>query len=139
MAEKLGAGEVLMLENLRFHPEEEKNDPVFAKALAALADVYVNDAFAASHRAHASVDGMTRYVSTCAAGFLMKQELDYFHRIMEAPERPLVAVLGGAKVSTKLPVLKQFASRVDRMIIGGPWRTPFSRHGSGSGRFPGRE
>jgi len=125
MAEKLGAGEVLMLENLRFHPGEEKNDPVFAKALAALADVYVNDAFAASHRAHASVDGMTRYVSTCAAGFLMKQELDYFHRIMEAPERPLVAVLGGAKVSTKLPVLKQFASRVDRMIIGGAMANTF--------------
>jgi phosphoglycerate kinase len=125
MAEKLGAGEVLMLENLRFHPEEEKNDPTFARALAGTADVYVNDAFAASHRAHASVDGITRYVSICAAGFLMKQELDYFHRIMEAPERPLVAVLGGVKVSTKLPILKQFASRVDRMIIGGAMANTF--------------
>jgi phosphoglycerate kinase len=125
MVEKLGAGQVLMLENLRFHPEEEKNDPAFAKALAALADVYINDAFAASHRAHASVDGMTRYVSACAAGFLMKRELDYFHRIMEAPERPLVAVLGGAKVSTKLPILKQFASRVDRIIIGGAMANTF--------------
>jgi phosphoglycerate kinase len=123
--EKLGAGEVLMLENLRFHPEEEKNDPGFARALAATADVYVNDAFAASHRAHASVDGITRHVSICAAGFLMKQELDYFHRIMEAPERPLVAVLGGVKVSTKLPILKQFASRVDRMIIGGAMANTF--------------
>ena len=125
MVEKLGAGQVLMLENLRFHSEEEKNDPAFAKALAALADVYINDAFAASHRAHASVDGMTRYVSACAAGFLMKQELDYFHRIMEAPERPVVAVLGGAKVSTKLPILKQFASRVDRIIIGGAMANTF--------------
>jgi phosphoglycerate kinase len=125
MADKLGAGQVLMLENLRFHSEEEKNDPAFAKALAALADVYINDAFAASHRAHASVDGMTRYVSACAAGFLMKQELDYFHRIMEAPERPVVAVLGGAKVSTKLPILKQFASRVDRIIIGGAMANTF--------------
>ena len=125
IAEKLRPGEVLMLENLRFHPEEEKNDPGFARALAATADVYVNDAFAASHRAHASVDGITRYVSTCGAGFLMKQELDYFHRIMESPERPLVAVLGGVKVSTKLPILKQFASRVDRMIIGGAMANTF--------------
>jgi phosphoglycerate kinase len=125
MVEKLGAGELLMLENLRFHPEEEKNDPGFARALAATADVYVNDAFAVSHRAHASVDGITRCVPMCAAGFLMKQELDYFHRIMEAPERPLVAVLGGVKVSTKLPILKQFASRVDRMIIGGAMANTF--------------
>jgi phosphoglycerate kinase len=125
LAERLGAGEVLMLENLRFHPEEEKNDTGFARALAALADVYVNDAFAVSHRAHSSVDGITRYVSICAAGFLMKQELDYFHRVMESPERPLVAILGGVKVSTKLPILKQFASRVDRMIIGGAMANTF--------------
>jgi phosphoglycerate kinase len=125
MAEELAPGQLLMLENLRFHPEEEANEVRFAKALAAVAEVYVNDAFAVSHRAHASVAGITRHVTQCAAGFLLRQELEYFHRIMEDPERPLVAVLGGAKVSTKLPVLRQFASRVDRMIIGGALANTF--------------
>jgi phosphoglycerate kinase len=125
MVEELGPSEVLLLENLRFHKEEEANDPEFARALAAMVEVYVNEAFAVSHRAHASVAGITDYVPECAAGLLLKQELDYFHRIMETPQRPLVAVLGGAKVSTKLPVLRQFASRVDRLLIGGALANTF--------------
>ncbi|MFP3869313.1 MAG: phosphoglycerate kinase [Syntrophobacteria bacterium] len=122
---ELGDGELLLLENVRFHPEEAANEAEFGKALAAFAEVYVNEAFAVSHRAHASVVGITNYVAECAAGFLLKQELDYFHRSMENPERPLVAVLGGAKVSTKLPVLRQFASRVDRLLIGGALANTF--------------
>src|SRR5437763_2065343 len=90
---------VVLLENLRFHPEEEKNDPAFAKALAATADVYVNDAFGAAHRAHASVDRITHYVRRAAAGLLMEQELQYLGHALEAPDRPFIAILGGAKVS----------------------------------------
>jgi len=107
------------LENLRFHKEEEKNDPAFAQNLARLTEAYVNDAFAVSHRAHASVEAMPKLFPDPAAGFLMKEELDYLNKIMEDPARPLVAVIGGAKVSGKLEVLKNLILRVDKMIIGG--------------------
>ena len=117
-AHKAGGG-VLLLENLRFHPEEEKNDPGFAKALASLADRYVNDAFGAAHRAHASVEGITHHVPKAAAGLLMEKELAYLWRVLESPDRPLVSILGGAKVSDKLDVIQNFLGRVDRLIIGG--------------------
>lgn len=112
-------GAVVLLENLRFHPEEEKNDPAFAAQLASLAELYVNDAFGAAHRAHASVEGITHHVSQAAAGLLMEKELEYLGRVLSAPERPLVAILGGAKVSDKLDVIRNFLGRVDRLIIGG--------------------
>jgi phosphoglycerate kinase len=113
-----GAGLVL-LENLRFHPEEEKNDPEFAKQLASLADVYVNDAFGAAHRAHASVEGITHYLPFAAAGMLMEEELRYLGHVLEAPEKPFVGILGGAKVSDKIDVIDNLLGRVDRLIIGG--------------------
>jgi phosphoglycerate kinase len=119
MVEALKPGDVLLLENLRFHKEEEKNDPGFAQSLAKLADVYVNDAFAVSHRAHASVEGMTRFFKDKAAGYLMRDELHYLGKVMQDPARPLVAVIGGAKVSGKLEVLQNLAPRVNRLIIGG--------------------
>ncbi len=110
---------VVLLENLRFHPEEEKNDPQFAKQLASLTDLYVNDAFGAAHRAHASVEGITRFVPKAAAGLLMEKELEYLGRVLTSPDRPLVSILGGAKVSDKLDVIQNFLGRVDRLIIGG--------------------
>ena len=113
-----GGGAVL-LENLRFHPEEEKNDAAFARRLADLADVYVNDAFGAAHRAHASVEAITHAVPKAAAGLLMEKELEHLGRVLTAPERPLVAILGGAKVSDKLEVIQNFLGRVDALIIGG--------------------
>ncbi len=119
MAAAMKPGDVLLLENLRFHKEEEKNDPGFAQALAKLAEVYVNDAFAVSHRAHASVEGVTKFFPDKAAGYLMRDELHYLGKVMEGPARPLVAVIGGAKVSGKLEVLQNLAPRVDRLIIGG--------------------
>jgi phosphoglycerate kinase len=115
----LRAGELLLLENLRFHPEEEANAPAFAQALAALAEVYVNDAFAAAHRAHASTEGITRYVRPAVAGLLMKQELEALARVSESPARPLVAILGGAKISDKLSLVEALLTRVDRLLIGG--------------------
>lgn len=118
-------GQILMLENLRFHAEEEKNDPEFSKKLASLADVYVNDAFAVSHRAHASVEGVTKFVPVKAAGFLLQQEIEYFHRCMDTPERPLVAIVGGAKVSGKLEALRNMLTRVDKMLIGGAMANTF--------------
>ena len=114
-----GGSRIVLLENLRFHPEEEKNDPAFAKQLASLADVYVNDAFGAAHRAHASVEGITRFMKQAAAGLLMEKELEYLGRVLTSPDRPLVAILGGAKVSDKLEVIQNFLGRVDRLIIGG--------------------
>jgi len=111
---------VLLLENLRFHPEEEKNDPGFAEQLACLCDVYVNDAFGAAHRAHASTAGITKYVSQAAAGLLMEKELEYLGRVLNNPEHPFVAILGGAKVSDKIPVINALIDRrVDRILIGG--------------------
>lgn len=119
MVAELNPGEVILLENLRFHKGEEKNDEAFAQSLSRLAEVYINDAFAVSHRAHASVEAMTRFFKECAAGFLMKEELHYLNKVMEDPARPLVAVVGGAKVSGKLEVLKNLARRVEKVIIGG--------------------
>ena len=112
-------GGVLLLENLRFHAGEEANDPTFARALARLGDVYVNDAFAAAHRAHASTEGITRHLRPAVAGLLMKQELTALARIFDAPARPLVAILGGAKVSDKLALIESLLGRVDRLLIGG--------------------
>ena len=110
---------VVLLENLRFHPEEEKNDPAFAKALASLADVYVNDAFGAAHRAHASVEAIVRLFPEGAAGLLMEKELRYLGEALAKPERPFVAILGGAKVSDKIEVIENLIPRVDRLLIGG--------------------
>jgi len=113
-------GDVLLLENLRFHPEEEKNDDAFAQELASLCDVYVNDAFGAAHRAHASTAGITRYVDQAATGLLMEKELEYLGRVISNPEHPFVAILGGAKVSDKIPVIDALIDRkVDRLLIGG--------------------
>ncbi|MGA7828915.1 MAG: phosphoglycerate kinase [Geobacteraceae bacterium] len=112
-------GDVVMLENLRFYPGEEKNDPEFAKALAGLCDVYVNDAFAVSHRAHASVEAITNYIPIIAAGFLMKNEMNFFEKAMRNPVHPLVAILGGAKVSGKIEVIDNLLNKVDKLIIGG--------------------
>jgi phosphoglycerate kinase len=125
MAAAMRPGDVLLLENLRFHPEEEANDPAFSRQLAELAQVYVNDAFAVAHRAHASVVGITRFMPECSAGFLLKDEIHYFHRAMEDPARPLVAVIGGAKVSGKLAALEHLLGRVDKMIIGGAMANTF--------------
>lgn len=118
--EVLSNGDVLLLENLRFHPEEEKNDDGFAQQLAALCDVYVNDAFGTAHRAHASTVGITRHVSKAAAGFLMEKELEYLGRVIDNPEHPFAAILGGAKVSDKIPVINALIDRgVDKLLIGG--------------------
>src|ERR1043165_8082965 len=116
----LSDGDVLLLENLRFHKEEEKNDPEFAKQLASLCDVYVNDAFGAAHRAHASTVGITKYVDRAAAGLLMQKELDYLGRVINNPEHPFLSILGGAKVSDKIPVINALIDRgVDKILIGG--------------------
>jgi phosphoglycerate kinase len=112
-------GDVVLLENLRFHPEEEKNDAAFAKALASLATRYVNDAFGAAHRAHASVEAITHFFERPAAGLLMEKELQYLGHALEKPERPFVAILGGAKVSDKIDVIQNMLGKVDRLIIGG--------------------
>jgi phosphoglycerate kinase len=118
-ARLLRAGEVLLLENLRFHAAEEANDDGFARELAALADCYVNDAFAAAHRAHASIAAITKHLQPAAAGLLLQQELTALGRILEAPERPLVAILGGAKVSDKLALVEHLLTRVDALLVGG--------------------
>ena len=118
-AAALKPGEVVLLENLRFHSEEEANDPGFARRLASLADVYVNDAFAAAHRAHASTEGIARILHPAAAGLLMARELEALGRIFESPERPFMAVLGGAKVSDKLGLVEHLLARVDAVLIGG--------------------
>ncbi len=119
MADAMKPGEVALLENLRFHPEEEKNDDGFGKALASLADVYIDDAFAVAHRAHASNVAVTRHVGVSAAGFLMKKELSYFARAMQQPTRPLVAIIGGKKVSDKVGILSTLCDKVDKLILGG--------------------
>ena len=117
---ELKDGDVLLLENLRFHPDEEKNDDDFSKQLAGLCDLYVNDAFGTAHRAHASTVGITRHVSKAAAGLLMEKELDYLGRAINHPEHPFVAILGGAKVSDKIPVINALVDRgVDKILIGG--------------------
>lgn len=113
------AGDVLLLENLRFHKEEEANDPAFAAGLAKLCDVYVNDAFGTAHRAHASTAGITKHVAQSAAGFLMEKELRYLYGALEAPERPFVVILGGAKVSDKIQVIENLLKSADAVLIGG--------------------
>lgn len=119
LARDLKPGGVLLLENLRFHPEEEANDEGFARALAALAECYVDDAFAAAHRAHASIAAITRFLQPAAAGLLMERELEALGRILQSPERPLVAILGGAKVSDKLALVEHLLDRVDALVVGG--------------------
>lgn len=126
-AMKPSPGEVLLLENLRFHPEEEKNDPEFAKKLAALCDVYVNDAFGSAHRAHASTEGMIRFVPVAGAGLLMEQELKFLGMATTNPARPCVAILGGAKVSDKIEVIDNLGKIVDRLLIGGAMAYTFLR------------
>ena len=118
-AMKPAPGEVLLLENLRYHEEEEKNDPAFSKQLASLCHVYVNDAFGSAHRAHASTEGITKFVSQAAAGLLMDKELEYLTKATKNPERPCIAILGGAKVSDKIEVIQNLMKFVDRLLIGG--------------------
>src|SRR5579883_1307417 len=120
-------GEVLLLENLRFHPEEEANDPEFSKQLASLADLYVNDAFGSAHRAHASTVGMVSYLRQAAAGLLMKKELEYLTKATQNPQHPCIAILGGAKVSDKIPVIRNLMKFVDRLLIGGAMAYTFLR------------
>jgi phosphoglycerate kinase len=134
MAGKLEKGQTLLLENLRFYAEEEKNDENFSKKLAHLADYYVNDAFGTAHRAHASTVGMTKFMQKAAAGLLMEKELDYLGRALHNPERPFVAILGGAKVSDKIPVIQNLINKVDVLIIGGGMAYTFLKaqgHGIG--------
>ncbi len=119
MSRQLESRQVLLLENLRFHAGEEANDPAFAKKLASLCDLYVNDAFGSAHRAHASTEGITHFVKKAAAGFLMEKELTYLGKALEDPEKPFVAILGGAKVSDKIQVIDHLLSKVDTLLIGG--------------------
>ncbi|MGE5463163.1 MAG: phosphoglycerate kinase, partial [Syntrophothermus sp.] len=124
MARDLQPGEVLMLENTRFHKGEEKNDPELSKQMAALADVYVDDAFGSAHRAHASTEGITHYLPA-VSGFLMEQELEYLGRAVANPEHPYIAILGGAKISDKILVVETLLSRADKLIIGGGMANTF--------------
>jgi len=117
--EGMKEGEVILLENLRFHPEEEKNDSTFSKELSSLCDVYINDAFGAAHRAHASTEGMTRYVKAVAAGFLMMNEIDSLEKALMNPQKPYVAILGGAKVSDKIGVIQNLLDKVTTLLVGG--------------------
>lgn len=112
-------GGVALLENLRFYKEEEANDPAFAEKLAQLGDVYVNDAFGTAHRAHASTEGVTRHIDTCVAGYLMEKEIEYLSKTLEAPKKPFVAILGGAKISGKIDVIENLLPKVDSLLIGG--------------------
>ena len=125
--ERLEPGDVLLLENLRFHPEEEKNAEEFAGALAGLCDVYVNDAFGAAHRAHASTAGITRFVPVAASGFLLRKEIEHLGKLLAAPEHPFVAILGGAKVSDKIGVVKNLIGKVDVFLLGGAMAYTFLR------------
>jgi phosphoglycerate kinase len=119
MVDRLSPGDVLLLENLRFHPEEEKNNPEFAKELASLGDVYVDDAFATAHRAHASTAGLCAYMKDSAAGFLLMKEVEYINKALKNPSRPFAAVMGGAKVSDKLELVENLLDKADKIIIGG--------------------
>jgi phosphoglycerate kinase len=133
---RLNDGDVLLLENLRFHKEEEENDDAFSRKLASLCDLYVNDAFGTAHRAHASTAGITKHVEQSAAGLLMEKELEYLGRALNNPERPFVAILGGAKVSDKIPVIDSLISRkVDKILIGGAMAyTFFKAEGFNTGK-----
>ncbi|MDM8537861.1 phosphoglycerate kinase [Desulfobacterales bacterium HSG17] len=125
LVDKMADGDVMLLENLRFHEQEQKNQEEFARELARLCDVYINDAFAVSHRVNASVVAITKFAPACAGGFLLQKELDYFKKAMAKPQRPLVAVIGGAKVSSKLKALENMLSHVDKIIIGGAMANTF--------------
>jgi len=116
---KMANGDVLLLENVRFYAEEEANDPEFAKKLASVADVYVNDAFGTAHRAHASTEGVTKYIDTCVAGLLIEKELEFLQNAIENPQRPLAAIVGGSKVSSKIGVIETLLDKVDKLLIGG--------------------
>jgi phosphoglycerate kinase len=116
---KMADGDVLLLENVRFYAEEEANDPEFSQKLASLADVYVNDAFGTAHRAHASTEGVTHYLNPCVAGLLIEKELEFLQNAIENPQRPLVAIVGGSKVSSKIGVIETLLDKVDKLIIGG--------------------
>ena len=119
LVNKMNGGDVLLLENLRFHEEEEKNDAAFAKKLSELGDVYINDAFGSAHRAHASTEGVTKFIKQCASGYLMQKELDYLGTAIANPQRPFAAILGGAKISGKIDVISNLLSKVDKLLIGG--------------------
>lgn len=127
LSTRLESGQTLLLENLRFHPEEEANDESFARALAKLADYYVNDAFGSAHRAHASTAGITKFVPKSAAGFLMQKELDYMGQVLHDPARPFIAIVGGAKVSDKIGVIKNLMGKVDALLIGGAMAYTFQK------------
>jgi phosphoglycerate kinase len=127
MVDSLGSGEVLLLENCRFHREETENDPEFAAELASLADVYVNDAFGTAHRAHASTEGVARLLRPAVAGLLMKKEIEFLGRLLAGPARPYVAIIGGAKISGKIEVLKNLMDRVDAILVGGGIANTFLR------------
>lgn len=116
---QLNNGDVLLLENLRFHNEEEENNEAFSKQLASIGDIYVNDAFGSAHRAHASTEGVTKFIDTCVAGYLMQKELDYLHKAIAEPKRPFTAILGGAKITGKIDVIENLLKKVDTLIIGG--------------------
>lgn len=118
-AEKLKDGEVLLLENLRFHKEEKNNDQGFSRSLAQLGDIYINDAFGTAHRAHASTSGVTTFFDKCAAGFLLEKEIDYLGEVIAAPQKPFTVILGGAKIIDKIPVIKNLIEKIDKIIIGG--------------------
>ena len=120
-------GDVLVLENVRFHPEEEKNDTVFAKQLAELCDIYVNDAFGTAHRAHASTEGVAKFVKQAAAGFLMEKEIKYLGMVLHNPTHPILAIIGGAKISSKIDLLNNLLNKVDNLIIGGGMAYTFMR------------
>ncbi len=124
---KLKDGDCLLLENLRFHKQEEKNDPEFARQLASLADIYVNDAFGSAHRAHASTEGVTKYLKQSVGGFLMQKELRYLDNALNNPKRPFVSILGGAKISGKIDVIQQLMGKVDALIIGGGMAFTFAK------------
>jgi phosphoglycerate kinase len=127
MARQLESGQVLLLENLRFHAEEEANDPEFSKKLAKLAEVYVNDAFGSAHRAHASTEGMTHFVKPAVAGLLMEKEITYLGKALGAPEKPFVAIIGGSKISGKIDVIQNLLDKVDTLVIVGGMAYTFAR------------
>jgi phosphoglycerate kinase len=127
LARQLESRQVLLLENLRFHAEEEANDPEFAKQLASLAEIYVNDAFGAAHRAHASTEGITHYLKPAVAGLLMEKEITYLGKALESPERPFVAIIGGSKISGKIDVIENLLDKVDTLIIVGGMAYTFQR------------
>ena len=127
LARQLESGQVLLLENLRFHAEEEANDPAFSKALASLAEIYVNDAFGSAHRAHASTEGITHYLKPAVAGLLMEKEITYLGKALENPEKPFVAIIGGSKISGKIDVIQNLLGKVDTLVIVGGMAYTFFR------------